>query len=94
MIDLMPAMEESFAPHLLKLMDDARENSNLAEFNDLVHQAAILAVMKVLSGNTVVALDQTHVLHWTCAFRIHALEESQEEVLAAIIQDEIDAASG
>ena len=62
-------------------------------FNDLAHQAVILSVMRVLSGNTANRLDQINVHCWTCVFRLNALEEPQEEVIAAVVQDEIEAAA-
>ena len=91
---LLPPMEDAFCHCLVHLMERAREDdSDNLEFSDLVHQAVILAVMSVLSGNTDARLNQNNVRHWTCAFRLNALEENQEDVLAAVIQDEIEAAA-
>ena len=91
---LMPLMEEEFCPRLLQLMEQAQEDgSNRTAFDDLVNQAVILAVMTVLSGRTTNPLNQDHVRYWTCAFRTSALEQSQEDVMAAILQDEIEAAA-
>ena len=91
---LMPLMEEEFCPRLLQLMERAQEDgSNRTAFDDLVNQAVILAVMTVLSGRTANPLNQDHVCHWTHAFRISALDQSQEDVMAAILQDEIEAAA-
>ena len=87
----LPLMEDEFRPLLRHLIQRAREDDGDTDFNDLVHQAVILAVMRVLSGNTPTPLDQSHVRHWTCAFRINSLDEDPDQVFAAIVQDELEA---
>ena len=89
----LPQMEDEFRVSLRHLVQDAHQNDRDTDFNDLIHQAVILAVMRVLSGNTRTALDQNHVRYWTYAFRINSLDEDPDQVFAAVVQDELEAAA-
>ena len=89
----LPQMEDEFRISLRHLIQDAHQNDRDTDFNDLIHQAVILAVMRVLSGNTRTPLDQNHVRHWTYAFRVNSLDEDLDQVFAAVVQDELKAAA-
>ena len=89
----LPLMENEFWAFLLHFLRQAQQDGADAEFNDLVHQAVIMSVMRVLSGNTTIPLDQNRVRYWTYAFRINSLDEDPDQVMAAIVQDEIEAAA-
>ena len=89
----LPLMEDEFRPLLCHLIQRAHQDDSDADFNDLVHQAVILSVMRVLSGNTTTPLDQNRVRHWTYAFRVNSLDEDPDQVFAAVVQDELEAAA-
>ena len=89
----LPLMETEFRAFLLHFLQEAQQDGADAEFNDLVHQAVIMSVMRVLSGNTTTPLDQNRVCYWTYAFRVNSLDEDPDQVFAAIVQDELEAAA-
>ena len=89
----LPQMEDEFCVFLRHLIHDAHQNDSDTDFNNLIHQAVILAMMRVLSGNTRTPLDQNHVRYWTYAFRINSLDEDPDQVFAAVVQDELEAAA-
>ena len=89
----LPLMETEFRAFLLHFLQEAQQDGAAADFNDLVHQAIIMAVMRVLSGNAPVPLDQNRVRYWTYAFRINSLDEDPDQVMAAVVQDELEAAA-
>ena len=89
----LPQMENEFRAFLLHFIREAQQNDTDAEFSDLVHQAVIMSVIRVLSGNAPTPLDQDHVRHWTYAFQINSLEEDPDQVFAAIVQDELEVAA-
>ena len=89
----LPQMENEFRAFLLHFIREAQQNGTDAEFSDLVHQAVIMAVIRVLTGNTPTPVDQDHVRYWTYAFRINSLDEDPDQVFAAIVQDELEAAA-
>ena len=89
----LPQMETEFRAFLLHFVRQAQQDDIDTEFNDLVHQAVIMSVMRVLSGNAPTPLDRDRVRCWTYAFRINSLEEDPDQVFAAIVQDELKAAA-
>ena len=89
----LPRMETEFRAFLLHFIREAQQNDTDAEFSDLVHQAVIMSVIRVLTGNAPTPVDQDHVRYWTYAFRINSLDEDPDQVFAAVVQDELEAAA-